>query len=461
MNGGNYSTPRSNNKRKAGMADSGVRVKNMDLLEPKDIYPPEGESAVPEDPVISADLRSTLVERLKSIEENLTQLNKQEPPSPFEGSSPGPGPGPGPKNVEKKNKAAAMPSFMEQAPSSSSSSSKAKKERFHVPNVGMPLPPRGRGVEEKARVLRATMAATRADIERAKKLASFSPSKKAHHLRLVAEAVNVSAASEDGAAFKEQLSEVDISSLSSLGRDEGQGVEENGERNKNNASVGAGEQKTKNKAKVPDPDPLSGIPLQDRPAHTLSHLEFRNRVIAARVAATGTLLRCKDKARVQQSFIDQQLQHYRSVNKDRSKGEEEKEKEKGAKPKQAKIVAAVVAAVAAEAALVACPDSVPLLPLGEQHKAPHQEGAAPALPLTEMSLLKLKVSVWKHKYGEFSIRGPTDNKEEEEEVPGPHTAGTPLKAEAEGEGEGEGRQSPYHQDLPPPAPPLSDDEISI
>ena len=101
---GQYSTPRSNNKRKAGLSDSDVGKKNMDLLGPKDIYPPEGESAAPEESVISQNLRSTLVERLKSIEDNLTELNKHEPSV---------------TDSVEKSKTANTPSFMEPPPTSS------------------------------------------------------------------------------------------------------------------------------------------------------------------------------------------------------------------------------------------------------------------------------------------------------------------------------------------------------
>ncbi len=432
-NGGQYSTPRSNNKRKAGLADSGVGVKNMDLLEPKDIYPPEGESAVPEGPILSANLRSTLVERLKSIEENLTQLNKEEP------------------SVTNGVETAAMaPPFMEQPPSSSAS--KARKERHFAPNVGMPLPPRGKGVEEKAKDLRETLASARADIERAKKHTSPSPTKKNRLPVLESEALDATAVSTGGVAFKEQLAEADVPLRPSAEGQDGGGGD----------GKTAGVRKTKNKAKSVD-DPLSGIPLHDRPVHTLSHIEFRARVISARVAAAGTLLRCKDKACAQQSYIEKQLEHYHSLNRGTGDDKEGYEDKETGEPAFAKRDPP---AVEAEAALVECLDSVPLLPLGEQRKSPASivtiEPPAPILPLTEMTLLQDKVNSWKQKYSpsKTSVSAMEQGEEQGREQRASVPVETPLKTENEA-GDAGVSHSPYNIELPPPAPPLSDDEISI
>ena len=69
-------------------------------------------------------------------------------------------------------------------------------------------------------------------------------------------------------------------------------------------------------------------------------------------------------------------------------------------------------------ALVSCVDSEPLAALGDQsaHR-PLVRGAAPTVPLTEMSLLQEKLNSWKTKYcpGEDSRDGEEGKKGEEEE----------------------------------------------
>ena len=48
---------------------------------------------------------------------------------------------------------------------------------------------------------------------------------------------------------------------------------------------------------------------------SLSHKDFHDRILKARIAASYTLLRSKDKTKLYTTFIEQQLEHYRALNR--------------------------------------------------------------------------------------------------------------------------------------------------
>ena len=80
MNTSGFSTPGSSTKRKVGdVLRGGDHDPYHSQTSPKDMYPPEGEKA--EETFTSrsnTDMQSSLMDRLRSIEENLTNLNKKD-----------------------------------------------------------------------------------------------------------------------------------------------------------------------------------------------------------------------------------------------------------------------------------------------------------------------------------------------------------------------------------------------
>ena len=122
------------------------------------MYPPEGEKSEGDStPRSSTDLQSSLMERLRSIEENLTNLNKQEmvqePPSPYISSSISSSSSAGARiAAEKKLRPV---SFVEQVPPIPPPTSTEKEKEPGEPKSGS--------------ILRHAMAATRVSIESEKR----------------------------------------------------------------------------------------------------------------------------------------------------------------------------------------------------------------------------------------------------------------------------------------------------
>lgn len=405
LNTSSFSTPGSSTKRKVEDVFRGDdHDPHHSQSSPKDMYPPDGEKAEEDaSPRSTTDMQSSLMDRLRSIEENLTNLNKQEVAqellSPYI-----------PLNANSGSKPA----------SSSSSKKKDKPVSFMEPAPSRPKP----AAKMVNKALRQSMATTKASIEGDKRKVA-SPLKGARPRPM---SIFPSSSSE-GSDSAEDTSPRSLSSVSApaMGKEELDEEEaENVDPNVTGAPGGRRERGTENEARGKGGDGVDAAaaaakeesgPNNQRPAkppvNSMSHLEFRNHVLTARVAASHTLLRSKDKSQQQagHSFIGQQLEHYRALNRQGvAEGGRGKDRSSGGH-----------GVVVTERELVEPSNSEPQAPLGDQGGS----NGCP-VPLTSMSLLQEKLSSWKGKYT------PPDDEEGEAVVGGgQEQAGASLGAHLE------------------------------